>query len=47
MLSLILRMISSLFLYIMLMKVSPSQPSSEDRYILEEIMLRRTKDFNI
>jgi hypothetical protein len=28
------------------MKVRPSQPSSEDYYILREIMLRRTKDFN-
>jgi hypothetical protein len=27
------------------MKVRPSWPSSEDRYILREIMLRRTKDF--
>jgi hypothetical protein len=31
----------------MMMKVCPSWPSSEDHYILREIMLRRTKGFNI
>jgi hypothetical protein len=30
----------------MIMKVCPSWPSSEDRYILREIMLRRTKGIN-
>jgi hypothetical protein len=30
-----------------LMKVCPSKPSSEDHYILREIMLRRTKGNNI
>jgi hypothetical protein len=29
-----------------MMKVSPSQPSSEDHYILREIMLRKTKGIN-
>jgi hypothetical protein len=29
------------------MKVCPSSPSSENHYISREIMLRRTKDFNI
>jgi hypothetical protein len=29
-----------------MMKVHPSQPSSEDHYILREIMLRRTKGLN-
>jgi hypothetical protein len=33
-------------IYTVMMKVRPSQPSSEDHYILREIMLRRTKDFN-
>jgi hypothetical protein len=33
--------------YTTMMKVCPSWPSSEDRYILREIMLRRTKDINI
>jgi hypothetical protein len=33
-------------IYTMMMNVRPSQPSSEDRYILKEIMLRRTKDIN-
>jgi hypothetical protein len=32
--------------YAVMMKVRPSQPSSEDRYILREIMLRRTKGIN-
>jgi hypothetical protein len=35
------------FLITMMMKVCPSWPSSEDRYILREIMPRRTKDINI
>jgi hypothetical protein len=34
-------------MYTVIMKVCPSWPSSEDRYILREIMLRRTKDINI
>jgi hypothetical protein len=29
-----------------MMKVCPSRPSSEDYYILREIILRRTKGFN-
>jgi hypothetical protein len=29
-----------------MMKVRPSLPSSEDHYILKEIMLQRTKVFN-
>jgi hypothetical protein len=33
-------------IHAMMMKLRPSQPSSEDRYILREIMLRRTKDIN-
>jgi hypothetical protein len=32
--------------YAVMMKVCPSWPSSEDRYIPREIMLRRTKDIN-
>jgi hypothetical protein len=32
-------------LYDKMMKVCPSRPSSEDHYIREEIMLRRTKVF--
>ena len=32
--------------YTIMMKVSPSWPSSEDRYIPREIMLRRTKGIN-
>jgi hypothetical protein len=47
MLSLILRMIPSSLLYVVLMKVCPSQPSSKNHYIQREIMLRRTKDFNV
>jgi hypothetical protein len=31
----------------MFMKVCPLQPSSENHYIPSEIMLRRTKDFNV
>jgi hypothetical protein len=34
-----------LLTYIAIMKVYPSRPSSENHYILREIMLRRTKDF--
>jgi hypothetical protein len=30
---------SSIFTYIAMMKVCPSRPSSEDHYILREIML--------
>jgi hypothetical protein len=33
--------------YVMLVKVCPSQPLSENHYIPREIMLRRTKDFNV
>jgi hypothetical protein len=33
--------------YVKIMKVCPSLPSSEDRYILREIMLRRTKGLNL
>jgi hypothetical protein len=33
-------------IYAMMIKVSPSLPSSEDHYILREIMLRRTKGIN-
>jgi hypothetical protein len=47
MLSLILHMIPSSLLYVVLMKVCPSLPSSENHYIPKEIMLRRTKDFNV
>jgi hypothetical protein len=32
--------------YAVMMKVSPSSPSSEDRYILWEIMLQKTKGIN-
>jgi hypothetical protein len=32
--------------YVVVMKVCPSQPSSEDSYILREIMLQRTKGIN-
>jgi hypothetical protein len=34
-------------LYVMLMKVCSSLPSSESHYILREIMLRSTKGFNV
>jgi hypothetical protein len=34
------------YMYVEMMKVCPSWPSSEDHYILEEIMLRRTKGIN-
>ena len=34
-------------MYTVMMKVRPSWHSSKDRYILREIMLRRTKDINI
>jgi hypothetical protein len=37
---------SLLLSYIIMMKVCPSWPSSEDRYILREIMFRRTKGIN-
>jgi hypothetical protein len=33
-------------LLIKMMKVCPLSPSSEDHYILKEIMFRRTKVFN-
>jgi hypothetical protein len=33
--------------YIAMMKASPSGPSSEDHYIPREIMLQRTKGFNL
>jgi hypothetical protein len=35
-----------IYLYFKMMKVRPSLPSSEDHYILKEIMLQRTKVFN-
>jgi hypothetical protein len=35
-----------IFLHIEMTKVCPSQPSSEDYYILREIILWRTKVFN-
>jgi hypothetical protein len=47
MLTYMFHMIPSSLLYFMLMKVCPSSPSSENHYILREIMLRRTKDINI
>jgi hypothetical protein len=34
------------YMYVEMMKVCPSWPSSEDHYILREIMLRRTKGIN-
>jgi hypothetical protein len=34
-------------MYTAIMKVCPSWSSSEDHYILREIMLRRMKDINI
>jgi hypothetical protein len=40
-------MILLLLSYATMMKVCLSCPSSEDHYILREIMLRRTKDINI
>jgi hypothetical protein len=45
--SLIFRMLLLSLTYTVMMKASPSRPSSEDHYILREIMLRRTKDFNV
>ena len=36
-----------LLLYTVMMKVCSSWPSSEDHYILREIMFRRTKGFNL
>jgi hypothetical protein len=40
------RMLRFSLIYAMMMKVRPSQPSSVDRYVRKEIMLRRTKDIN-
>jgi hypothetical protein len=40
------RMLRLSLIYTVMLKVRPSQPSSEDLYILREIMLRRTKDIN-
>jgi hypothetical protein len=40
------RMLRLSLIHAMMMKLCPSQPSSEDHYILREIMLRRTKDIN-
>jgi hypothetical protein len=37
---------SSINLYIEMMKVRPPLPSSEDHYILREIMLQRMKGIN-
>jgi hypothetical protein len=47
MLSYIFHMIPSSLLYFMLMKVCPTEPSSDNHDIRTEIMLRRTKDINI
>jgi hypothetical protein len=47
MLSSIFCMLLPLLSYTVMMKVYPSQPSSEDHYILREIMLRRTKGIDI
>jgi hypothetical protein len=46
MLFLMFYMLLLLLIYTAMMKVRSSLPSSEDHYILREIMLRRTKDFN-
>jgi hypothetical protein len=40
-------MILLLLSYAAMTKVCPSKPSSEDHYILREIMSRRTKGINI
>jgi hypothetical protein len=40
-------MLLLLLTYTAMMKVCPSRPSSEDHYILREIMLRRTKGINL
>jgi hypothetical protein len=45
MLSFIFLVFHSSSLYAVIMKVRPSKPSSENHYILREIMLRWTKDF--
>jgi hypothetical protein len=45
MLFLMFHMLLLPLIYTVIMKVRPSKPSSEDHYILREIMLRRTKDF--
>jgi hypothetical protein len=42
-----IHMLRLTLMYTVIMNVGPSWPSSEDRYILREIMLRRTKDINI
>jgi hypothetical protein len=34
-------------LFVVLMKVCPSEPSSNTHYISREVMFRRTKDFNV
>jgi uncharacterized protein YggT (Ycf19 family) len=47
MLSLICYMLLLILIYIVVMKVCPSRLSSEDHYILREIMLRRTKGINL
>jgi hypothetical protein len=46
MLFLMFHMLHLSLIYVVMMKVRPSYPSSEDRYILREIMLRRTKGIN-
>jgi hypothetical protein len=46
MLFVIFYMLLLLLILVEMMKVCPLLPSSEDHYILKEIMLRRTKDFN-
>jgi hypothetical protein len=47
MLSLIFHMLLLSLTYTAVMKVCPSWPSSEDQYILREIMLRRTKGITL
>jgi hypothetical protein len=42
----VLHMFMFISLYVKMMKVCPSLPSSGDHYILKEIMLQRTKVFN-
>jgi hypothetical protein len=38
---------SYLYSFTDMMKACPSCPSSEDHYIIKEVMLRRTKVFNL
>jgi hypothetical protein len=46
MLPFMIHMLLLSLIYTAVMKVCPSQPWSEDYYILREIMLPRMKDFN-